>query len=125
MERARDMGTGDYTVTDGKPDLTDSLAPACRARVRGHRTRWLYKPDDDWGSDLYSYRKKKSVDFRDGLGESIVLKALQPLEEDLRADNIEVETQFSKRGGVAFAVNLLDLQRREELPVTIPVGVPR
>ncbi len=127
MERARDMVTGDYVIDEstGKPVMTDSLAPACRARIRGHRKRWLHAPDDQWGSDLYSYLRKKSVDFRDGLGESIVTKSLEPLANDGRIDNLEVSTQQTQRGGVAFGVTFLDRQKRESYPVTIPVGVPR
>ncbi len=124
MERDRDMATGDYKMdAAGKPILTESLAPACRARVRGHRTKWMHAPDSEWGSDMYTYLKRKSVDFKDGLGESIVSRALQPLQDDGRIDNLEVQTTAAQRGGVAFGVKFLDRQKREELPVTIPVGV--
>ncbi len=123
MERARDMATGDYVMdAAGKPVLTTSLAPPCRARLRGHRLKWMHAPDSQWGSDMHTYVRRKSVDFSDGLGESIVTKAMQPLQQDGRIDNLEVVTQQSQRGGVAFGVNFLDRQKNEDVLVTVPVG---
>lgn len=126
MELDRDQATGDYVEDEstGKPTTTEGLGPAIRTRIRAHRGRWMYAPNPEWGSDFYAYKKKKSIDFRDGLGESIATKALEPLVNDGRADNIEVETQFSNRGGVAYGVRLLDRKKRVEYTVTTPIGVP-
>lgn len=125
MEFARDETTGDYVIdADGRPVLDSTLAPPTRTRILAHRGRWLHAPNSEWGSDFYRYKRKKSVDFRDGLGESIVSKALAPIAADGRADNIEVETQFTKRGGVAYAVTLLDRQKQDEYTITTPVGAP-
>lgn len=126
MELDRDQTTGDYVQDEstGKPTTTDGLGPAIRTRMRAHRGKWLYATDASFGSDFYAYKKKKSVDFRDGIGEAIAEKALEPLTKDGRADNIEIETQFSNRGGVAYSINLLDRKKRVEYRVTTPIGVP-
>lgn len=125
MEFARDQTTGDYVVdSDGRPVLDSTLGPPMRTRIVAHRTRWMYAPNSDWGSDMYRYKRRRSTDFSDGLGESIVAKALEPMQKDGRADNIEVETQFTKRGGVALKTTYFDRQKQEENTVITPVGVP-
>ena len=76
MEFMRDEETGDYVVDDtGRPESDTTLSPAIRTRLRGHRGKWMHAPDPTWGSDFWRYKKKRSVDFRDGLGESIALSA--------------------------------------------------
>lgn len=125
MEWQRDQSTGDYVQdANGRPVMDSTLAAPVRTRLRAHRQHWLHAPDDQWGSDFYSYLRKKSVNLKDGLGESIATRALDPLVQDGRADNLEVDTQFTQRGGVAFSTTLLDRQRQEEYTVVTPVGVP-
>ncbi len=51
-----------------------------------------------------------------------MIKLMQPLQQDGRIDNLEVVTQQSQRGGVAFGVNFLDRQKNEDVLVTVPVG---
>lgn len=124
MEFARDQTTGDYVIdANGKPVLDSTLAPPTRTRLVAHCKGWLHAPNDQWGSFFFSYKKKRSVDFKDGLGESIAAKALEPMSADGRADNIEVTTQFSQRGGTAIAVSLFDRQKQDEYTVITPVGV--
>ena len=122
MERDRDQATGDYVNgTDGKPTMTSGLGPACRTRLRGHRKGWMYAPDDTWGSDFYLYNRKQSVQFRDQLGESIARKALKPLEDNGRIDNLDVETEFSQRGGTALALTFFDRQKQVSAPLSVPI----
>lgn len=125
MEFDRDQATGDYIEDDsGRPQMTSNLGPAVRTLLRTHRKQWLYAPDSEYGSDFHLYKKRKSVDFTDGIGESIAGKALDRLGKDGRADNIEVATSLTQRGGVAFAITLLDRKKRDEYTVTTPIGVP-
>jgi phage gp46-like protein len=125
-EFARDETTGDYVMQTGanagKPAIDTTLAAPTRTRLRARRGGWMHAPNDQWGSDFHSYRKRKSTDFKDGLGESIALKALQPLVDDGRADNLEAETQFTQRGGVAIKVTLLDRQQQQTYDVKTQVG---
>ena len=74
------------------------------------------------GSDFHSYKRRKSVNFSDGLAETIALKGLQPLVDSGRADNLEAVTEFTQRGGVAVKVNLLDRKLQQTYDVTTPVG---
>lgn len=128
-EFARDQATGDYVmgtgINAGKPAIDTSLAPPTRTRLRAHRGKWMHAPDDKWGSDFYTYNRRKSTDFSDGLGESIANKALQPMVDDGRIDNLEAATQFTQRGGVAVKVTLLDRQQQQTYDVATQVGVPR
>lgn len=122
MERDRDQTSGDYlNGTDGKPTLTDSLGPACRTRLRGHRKKWMYAPDDTWGSDFYAYNRKQSIQFRDALGESIARKALKPLQDSGRIDNLDVQTQSSQRGGTALGLTFFDRRKQVSAPLTVPI----
>lgn len=123
MEFMRDEETGDYVVDDtGRPESDTTLSPAIRTRLRGHRGKWMHAPDPTWGSDFWRYKKKRSVDFRDDLDESIALSAVEPLAKDGRAENFECETQFQNRGGVAYKLRFLDRQKQAEFSVTTPVG---
>lgn len=122
-EFSRDMKTGDYVVgTDGKPTLDTSLAPAIRCRLRCHRKKWLHSPDALYGSDFFTYNRRKSVTFSDALGENIASKAIQPMVNDGRADNLVIATQSTNRGGVALAITLTDKQQNQPLTVSVPVG---
>jgi phage gp46-like protein len=122
-EFSRDMATGDYVVgTDGKPVLDTSLAPPLRVRLRCHRTKWLYAPNSQYGSDFFKYNRRKSTVFIDSLGQNIAKKAIQPMIDDGRADNVDVSTQSTRRGGVALGIALTDTQQNKPVAVTVPIG---
>ncbi len=125
----QDETTGDYVMQTGanagKPEIDDTLRGPARALLRTHRGEWMHAPDSEYGSDYHRYRKRKSVDFSDGLAETMALKALKRLVTSGRADNLEAATEFTQRGGVAVKVRLLDRQKQEEYDVTTKIGVPR
>ncbi len=128
-ELKRDESTGDYVmqtgVNAGKPAEDDTLRGPCRTLLRCHRGEWMHAPDPEYGSDFHRYKKRKSVEYSDGLAETIALKALNRLVRSGRADNLEAVTEFTQRGGVAVKVSLLDRQQQQTYDVTTPVGVPR
>lgn len=128
-EFQRDESTGDYVmqtgVNAGKPAIDSTLRSPARTLLRCHRGEWLHAPDVEYGSDFHRYKKRKSVEFSDGLAETIALKALKRLQTSGRADNLEAVTQFTQRGGVAVKVSMLDRQQQQEYSVTTPIGVPR
>lgn len=123
-EFARDPVTGDYVMQTGanagKPLIDSTLAPPARTLLRAHRGGWMH--NTELGSDFHSYKRRKSVNFSDGLAETIALKGLQPLVDSGRADNLEAVTEFTQRGGVAVRVNLLDRKLQQTYDVTTPVG---
>lgn len=122
-EFSRDMTSGDYAVgDDGKPLLDTSLAPALRCRLRCHRKKWLYAPDANFGSDFFTYNRRKSTTFSDALAENIANKAIQPMVQDGRADNVTVLTESAQRGGVALSITLTDKQLNQPVTVTLPAG---
>src|SRR6185369_16063681 len=126
MEFKRDESTGDYVVDDaGKPVMDSTLRGPARTLLRAHRGGWMHAPDAEWGSDFHTYNRRRSVEFSDGLGESIALKALKRFVTSGRADNLETTTQFAQRGGVAIKVTFLDRQQQQEYCVTTKVGTPR
>lgn len=125
----QDESTGDYVMQTGtnagKPAIDTSLRGPARALLRCHRGEWMHAPDGDYGSDFFRYKKRKSTDFRDGIAETLALRALDRLRTSGRADNLEAFTQFAQRGGVAVGVRLLDRQQQQEYDVTTQIGVPR
>jgi phage gp46-like protein len=117
------MATGDYVMkADNSPSVSTSLAAPTRCRLRCHRKGWLYAPNTNFGSDFFKYLRRKSVVFSDALAENIATKALQPVVDDGRADNLDVLTQKTQRGGVALGITLTDTQQNQPVAVTVPVG---
>lgn len=124
MEPERDMATGDYVVDDnGKMKMTTGLAPAIRARLRGHNKKWLHAPDDKWGSAYHRYNRRRSTQFSDGMAESIGERALQPMIDDGRMDDLQVVTSATNRGGVGLDIDYRDNLQSENYPVTVPIEV--
>lgn len=83
-----DPKNGDYVMSQGKPISTEDLGNPAYYRIKIGRKRWLYAPDDNYGSDLATLKKKTG---NAALG--MVGKALQPIVDDGRA--LAVDSAFS------------------------------
>jgi phage gp46-like protein len=80
--------TGDYVMTNGAPVDDPSLIYPAYYRIMTKRTRWLYAPDDSFGSDLYTIKKRFNPGDVSPLA-NIVDAALQPMIDDGRATDVE------------------------------------
>ncbi len=121
----RDPTTGDYVLTsDGTPQQTDSLVVPAYHRLKTHRTRWMYAPDPDYGSDFYLVQKRNSS-VNGGLLESIAEKALQPMIDDGRAasaDATNTTTAADNRSSSSLEIDIVDRQNQQQTFNFTPLG---
>lgn len=117
-----DPKTGDYIMQGGSPKQTDSLRIPAYFRLKTQRTRWLYAPDDKFGSDFYAVTKRQSTRDSSQI-ETIAATALQPLADDGRAAEITVETQVVARQGVGLKVEIVEANGRFDELILPPLGV--
>lgn len=100
--------TGDYKLdANGSPVETDSLLVPAYIRLKGPRTRWLYAPNADWGSDFYALRKRHSS-LDGSLCEQIGARALQSLIDDGRASTVTLNATVQSRGAVGLETEIVD-----------------
>lgn len=96
--------TGDYVIENGKPVETDSLQVPAYFRLKTPRGKWLYAPDDKYGSTFYTLKKRTSQDA--SAIERIAENAIQPILDDGRAREATIETQTSTRSEVGLTTVL-------------------
>lgn len=100
-------GTGDYRMEGGAPVETDSLRVAAYIRLKVRRTKWLYAPSNDYGSDFFQIKKLQST--RDASQvENAAARGLQPLANDGRAKSITIDTDEMKRNGVGLKIKIIE-----------------
>lgn len=103
----KDPKTGDYIMRGGAPEQTDSLLVPVFHRLRIVRGGWLYAPNDDYGSDFASVKKRKTSQDAT-LIENIAARALNPIVEDGRASSISVDTVLVTRTAVGLETKVED-----------------
>lgn len=86
--------TRDYVMVGGAPQETDSLQVPAYFRLKAKRTKWLYAPDNKWGSDFYKIKKRTNTSNLQL--ENVALAALEPLIDDGRS--IQNTAQVIKQG---------------------------
>jgi phage gp46-like protein len=112
-----DPSTGDYVMVNGRPVLTDSIEIPAYYRIRASRGKWMYAPDNQWGSDLNTLQKQQGT-----LSLKMIETACQPMIDDGRAISVDAEynTEITlARGNSAVNVNLIEAggeQQTLELP---------
>jgi phage gp46-like protein len=117
----RDPASGDYVMTDGAPAQTDSLTIPAYIRVKSQRKKWLYAPNDRWGSDFGTVKKNRAS-ASPGIIESIGARAVQPLVDDGRADGVTVEAVTRTRYGLGVKINILTASGQQEEITFLPIG---
>ena len=100
-----DPSTGDYVIENGRPVETDSLTTPAYIRLKTPRNRWLYAPDDKYGSTFYTSSKRQSSQDPSNL-ERIAEVALQPILEDGRAVEVTINTESASRNNVIMSTTL-------------------
>lgn len=113
-----DPKKGDYVMTSGAPNETDSLRVPAYFRLKIKRKKWLYAPNDKYGSDFYTL-KKVPPNNTSQVFENVAAKALQPLADDKRAKQIIVTADEVSRNGASLTAEILDASGEAEV-VTFP-----
>lgn len=105
--------TGDYIMEGGAPVNTESLQLPAYYRLKINRNRWLYAPDNNYGSDLYLIRKNQTTKDASFV-ESVMARALQPIVSDGRARTIDVTATVRARHAVGLETKIVDAQGKVE-----------
>lgn len=103
--------TRDYEQQGGKPVVTRSLKMPMYFRTLVGRRKWLYAPDDSYGSDFASFRGKQN-EAGAVTAQAIERRALQPLIADGRALEIDV-TVTPERNGLVINARALEANGTE------------
>lgn len=106
-----DPKTGDYVMEGGAPKQTDSLRIPAYVRLKTPRTQWLYAPDERYGSDFYTIKKRQTTRDASQI-ETVAANALQPIADDGRARSIEVEATQVARHGVGLETKIVEASGR-------------
>lgn len=111
----------DYQVDNsGKPVNERTLLTPCYFRLRIPRTQWLYKPNDDFGSDLKLLKKNSTAGNSTNL-QDIAERALEPLIIDGRADDISATLTEKSRHGAGLDIAVQDARGEEEETFFLPI----
>lgn len=105
--------SGDYIMEGGAPANTESLQLPAYYRLKINRNRWLYAPDNNYGSDLYLIRKNQTTKDASFV-ESVMARALQPIVNDGRARTIDVTATVRARHAVGLETKIEDAQGKVE-----------
>ncbi len=100
-------GTRDYEQSGGSPVIDKSLKMPIYFRTLVPRTRWMYAPDNTYGSDFWQYKNKQGPNAP-SVVESIEQRALQPILDDGRALRIDVSPINDPRVGIQLNVTARD-----------------
>ena len=109
----RDPASGDYVMENGAPKQTNSLRIPAYHRLRISRTKWLYAPDNQYGSDFYALKKRKNSSDVTTV-ENTAARALQPLIDDGRSSEISIEAKVNTRHNVGLQTQITDAQGEPE-----------
>src|SRR5574343_1416610 len=104
-----DPTTKDYVMVNGAPQNTSSLTIPAYIRLKVKRTRWMYAPDDEYGSDFYLIQKNHTTQDAGGI-EATAARALKPLVDDGRSSQIDVNAALSTRNAAGLEIKILDAQ---------------
>ena len=117
-----DAETRDYETDDqGRPVIDKGLKTPAFVRLRTPRTRWMYAPNDRYGSDYYTVRKNLTTSDGSNLV-NIGEQALAPLVEDQRAAQVDGSVVERTRHGALVKFALVDATGEAEETLIVPVG---
>ena len=100
-------------MENGAPKQTNSLRIPAYHRLRISRTKWLYAPDNQYGSDFYALKKRKNSSDVTTV-ENTAARALQPLIDDGRSSEISIEAKVNTRHNVGLQTQITDAQGEPE-----------
>lgn len=117
-----DPVTRDYVLdSNGNPTIDKTLKTPAYIRVKTPRTKWLYAPDEKYGSDLYLIKKN----LTNGDNTAVINaeeRALEPLIDQGRAVSIIAENVSQGRNYIQTKIEILDAQGEVDELLLAPVG---
>lgn len=115
-----DPGTGDYVIENGNTVKDYSTQFPAYVRLKTQRKRWLYAPDNNYGSDFYKVSRLGKDTPR--LLETITTKALQPLIDDKRAREIGAICSVVNRNQTSIEIQIIEANNEIKTFEFSPVG---
>lgn len=109
---ALDPASGDYLVEGGNPRASTNLDVPIYIRLKTHRTKWLYAPNTQYGSDFYLNRKHQTASIG-SLALNIATAAVKNLIDEGRALQIDLESNGVSRNGEGLTVTYQDKNGKE------------
>jgi phage gp46-like protein len=103
----------DYVLDRGAPKQTDSLRIPAYMRLKTKRNTWMYAPDDQYGSEFHLKRKRRTSGDNSEV-EDLAVSAVQPIVDDGRASEIEVQSVLRTRNNVGMKINITDAEGNVE-----------
>lgn len=116
-----DPTTKDYEVENGRPVIDRGLQTPAYFRLKVPRTKWLYAPDNRYGSDFWTQQVRNDTG-RGTVLEGIGKRALLPILEDGRASEITVAVELVSRNAIQMTATLTDAQGEPEEIKLNPIG---
>lgn len=119
-----DPASKDYVMEGGSPVPTESLVVPAFYRLRIHRGRWMYAPNDEYGSDYFLVKKRFNGGDLSGL-KNIGEKALRPMVDDKRAKKAVVTPDpqpQQSRSNSFLKIQIVDAQGEVEELGLPPIG---
>lgn len=110
----------DYVMEGGSPKQTDSLKIPAYIRLKTQRSRWLYAPNRDYGSDFHTIQKNLTTSDATLL-ENTAVRSVRQLVDDGRASGIDIETTQVVRHGVALKLSITDAQNQGSEILLVPI----
>lgn len=101
-----DPSTGDYVIANGEPIHDNSLLFPAYARLKIGRNKWMYAPDNKYGSKFDLIKKRTTSTPQ--IMEQIAQDALAPLTADSRAKKINVSVSFAFRHAQSLIIKILE-----------------
>lgn len=116
--------TKDYVIDQetGKPKEDVGLKTPAFFRLRIPRERWLYSPNNQYGSDFFRISKNITSSAGSRLID-VANRALQHFIEENRATDIEVSLVERSRHGAGLQIRILENPQTTEDIFFIPIGV--
>lgn len=117
-----DPKSGDYIMKGGAPEQTDSLNIPAYIRLKTPRLGWMYAPDDKYGSDFNTLKKRQTTRDASHI-ETIAANALQPIADDGRAKAIDINTVVISRSGVGLETKMFKANGKMDKLILPSLGV--
>lgn len=117
-----DPSSGDYVMTNGSPVESTDLKYNAYYRLKIRRQQWMYAPNSKYGCDYYKVTKNLTTKPQTAL-EAIASRAVQPIVDDGRAQQINVTVTGVSRSGVTVETDITTNNQKQSSITLTGLGV--